>query len=1143
MNARARTRRRVRSTFALAALLASALAAPAVADHPAGPPIGNNRFKSVIEAGPQGTDVDDYTAVLAVGDRLTFSVRSPFQSPLLPEVRLIDPDGRDRTAEAAVRERTGGKRVVVKGFPIDRTGTWAVRIAGRIETEGAYVVSFRVAAPPRADLRDQQIGDGEERTFAVEAAAGSSLDVDLSWGRGAPVELVDVRDPAGQVVVDDEGRGAADLVRAKKKGAKLRKLPLTGGDGAYAVRVRAARGATSFRIRTRVRPPRRPTGQRKLDGVEPHVIRPLIDPIPGVEGQRVRIDAWNLSVGAAPRVLFGAAAGRDVIVDPSGGYLFVTVPAGEDGAIVPVTVINPDDQASVADALFEYVPPPVITALEGADGAPAVGGSAEGGDLVRIEGENLRTGQLVSFGNGPEIIPVLRDGGLEVTTRPQAPGRVRVFVRDSFEHEAASPGEYEFKAAPTFAGSPYSPPVAGTDGDTAVLVRGTGFEATDVLTFDGEAVPFEIQGSTFLRFTPPARQDGLYGVRIVDRFGLTATAPDLRIKAPGIVDAVTPVAGAYLGSDEISLHGGTTLDVTGSRFAPSDAVIVAGTAATIDTIGSTRITCVAPASSAGVADVVVEDALGQQTTVSSALRLVGYRDLSATRAPSRTTVDDRSALRGAAADLDGDGDVDDVVLVSHDATGTRAERTRLLVGGSGALSDATATRLPRAGSDASGVDDLRAAAVAIGDLDGTDGPDILIAGTHPDSTGYGEVRWLVNDGYGSFSLDEYAVPGSTYAARVTAQDENGVEHEVLSARTVRGRPTALAIGDLDGDGDLDVVVGRDSFESRRFGVDASVVDFGQSPAYVTAADAAAYLIDEVRYHPGVRVLENRIAAGSGLVDVTATNVPSAGDDGDVTPLPALHARDLALADLDGDDDLDLVVTWDDPTTVTAYGLAQGSGTDTPRLATRVLLNDGDGAFTDATGSWMPQGSSPEWYQATRVALADLDGDGDPDVVLAHEEGVDLYQGPATYTRLALRVLRNDHDPATGQGGLTDVSAAVLPGLGSASNDNLRARALRIADVDGDGALDILIAVTSPPRATGGGDVAALRLLSGAPGGLLFKENTGFLPPIGTDSGQADDLLLVPDLSPETQPALLLLSETVPAASTGSRLLRAFDWQR
>lgn len=127
------------------------------------------------------------------------------------------------------------------------------------------------------------------------------------------------------------------------------------------------------------------------------------------------------------------------------------------------------------------------------------------------------------------------------------------------------------------------------------------------------------------------------------------------------------------------------------------------------------------------------------------------------------------------------------------------------------------------------------------------------------------------------------------------------------------------------------------------------------------------------------------------------------------------SQDVAAGDLDGDGDLDLV-----------FGNEDGN---------RLLLNDGQGMFAAA-----PEGAWPTAREETRkVALGDVDGDGDLDVFLAN---VRFFQRelPSAQDRLLL----ND-----GKGRFTDATATHLP------KDDTSAAHGDLHDLDGDGDLDIL----------------------------------------------------------------------------------------
>lgn len=87
---------------------------------------------------------------------------------------------------------------------------------------------------------------------------------------------------------------------------------------------------------------------------------------------------------------------------------------------------------------------------------------------------------------------------------------------------------------------------------------------------------------------------------------------------------------------------------------------------------------------------------------------------------------------------------------------------------------------------------------------------------------------------------------------------------------------------------------------------------------------------------------------------------------DNLPPDGTWSREVALGDMDGDNDLDVIFGND--------------GQD------RLYINDSLGVFTDVTSTNLPEDNDVSWG----VALGDVDGDGDPDVVFANSGDDTLY---------------------------------------------------------------------------------------------------------------------------------------------------------
>lgn len=134
-------------------------------------------------------------------------------------------------------------------------------------------------------------------------------------------------------------------------------------------------------------------------------------------------------------------------------------------------------------------------------------------------------------------------------------------------------------------------------------------------------------------------------------------------------------------------------------------------------------------------------------------------------------------------------------------------------------------------------------------------------------------------------------------------------------------------------------------------------------------------------------------------------------------LPA-HADDTTatvVGDVDGDGDLDLVL----------------GNRNILGHQSRLVLNNGAGALTDATATRMPSGV----YHTNALALGDVDGDGDLDLVLVlgnSSERSSLYQNlhrqlDAPYVLHTGRNYRLDVYSRYGPAGTTDVAFPLLSG--------------------------------------------------------------------------------------------------------------------
>jgi hypothetical protein len=278
----------------------------------------------------------------------------------------------------------------------------------------------------------------------------------------------------------------------------------------------------------------------------------------------------------------------------------------------------------------------------------------------------------------------------------------------------------------------------------------------------------------------------------------------------------------------------------------------------------------------------------------------------------------------AFADVDGDNDQDVLItgsftakLYTNDGAGTFTEVT---------------------GTPFQGVNE---SSIAFADVDGDNDQDVLITGYQVSSPVYiSTARLYLNDGSGSFT-------------------------EMMNTPFTGVRDAALAFADVDGDNDQDVLITGSSSGA-----------FGNTKLYTNDGSG-------------------------GFTVVMGTSFDQVADGA------------LAFADVDGDNDLDVLIT----------------GTDGTTGISKLYTNNGSGNFTEVMGTPFPG------LQGSALAFADVDGDNDQDVLLTG--GTGIFSFP--YTRL----FTND-----GSGNFTEVTAPPFTDLTNGS--------LAFADVDGDNDQDVLI---------------------------------------------------------------------------------------
>jgi hypothetical protein len=219
----------------------------------------------------------------------------------------------------------------------------------------------------------------------------------------------------------------------------------------------------------------------------------------------------------------------------------------------------------------------------------------------------------------------------------------------------------------------------------------------------------------------------------------------------------------------------------------------------------------------------------------------------------------------------------------------------------------------------------------------------------------------------------------------------------------------IALGDLDNDGDLDALIGL---------------------CCAVSASHAAWMND-----------------GSGFFTDSGQVLGEAG------------SHQLALGDLDGDEDLDVVMVWESRAAIP-------DGNPDPIAADTVWLNQGNGRFTDSD---QRLGSG----ESRAVALGDLDSDNDLDAVITGIETISVWMNDGagrfrisaqSTGRLAARAIMlgdldqdDDLDALLSSGDTVEVWINDGRGafeLSAQRIDLTRYSAVALGDLDGDGDLDL-----------------------------------------------------------------------------------------
>jgi len=341
--------------------------------------------------------------------------------------------------------------------------------------------------------------------------------------------------------------------------------------------------------------------------------------------------------------------------------------------------------------------------------------------------------------------------------------------------------------------------------------------------------------------------------------------------------------------------------------------------------------------------------------------------------------------------------------------------------------------------------------VAVADVDGDGDLDLAFANGRGFATAQTpeRVRLLINDGAGTFfdetiirlgnvtgfgrdvefgdvdndgDVDLVVVNDFNQQQRILINSGSGFFSDETASRfnTLLLSSSHCAFGDVDNDGDLDLWFTHGGATSR----------FGSGRPQLLINDGSGHFANETTIRLPNQLLSEPMDCifgdldGDLDLDLVAGNRSSNTsrvyfNDGSghfVSQLlpPTSNTYSFDLGDLDSDGDLDII----------------GANSLSGSSREAILINDGAGQFTDQTAAWIPAASNPN-VDDNDSKFFDYDGDGDLDVIIASLGSTE-------------RLLQNN-------GGFLSLVSGALTPIPDSSLD------VEVGDFDGDGDFDLVTA--------------------------------------------------------------------------------------
>jgi hypothetical protein len=360
--------------------------------------------------------------------------------------------------------------------------------------------------------------------------------------------------------------------------------------------------------------------------------------------------------------------------------------------------------------------------------------------------------------------------------------------------------------------------------------------------------------------------------------------------------------------------------------------------------------------------------------------------------PPDTSLPGTSTTDVDLVDVDGDGDLD---LFKAEGTDSIAARpNQLLINtGHGRFVDESATRLPAGNANSTKVD--------FGDVDGDGDLDAIVANVGGEqlllNNGNGffadasaqlppplfifndisaDARFADVDGDGDLDIlvsNENPFPGGVGAQnRLWTNNGQGdfTDETVLRLPMAVDQTAAMLPGDIDSDGDLDIVVLNRGQENVLINNGVGVFTDETAARFPLTTDSTrAGGLADLDGDGDLDLVTGNSRNEPAAIYFNSNGVFEAGDFG-MTPLANETISSLELVDLDGDGDQDVYLS-----NAGQFQAGHGflGGPD------RYFRNNGRGHFKERTNSHFEPPDDP----TTDAAFGDIDGDGDIDLIVGN----------------------------------------------------------------------------------------------------------------------------------------------------------------